>query len=155
MNTPRKIAVAIDFNEEVDDILRIAGDLTEGTETELHVVHVYTADPEIYFTPPYVFPAVVERPADVEESLQEEKERIRTMVQDLRKRDLSATGYMKPIDKGIAHSIIEFAEEHEASLIILGSHRAKRLERLVLGSVSEAVLHKSKIPVLIVPRSKE
>ncbi len=155
MNASKKIAVAIDFNEEVDDLLKIAGDLAEGTATELHVVHVYTADPEIYFTPPYVFPAVVERPADVEETLQEEKERIREMVHGLRQRNLSATGYMKPIDKGIAHSILEFADEHEASLIIIGSHRPGRLERLVLGSVSEAVLHKATIPVLIVPRSKE
>ena len=51
--------------------------------------------------------------------------------------------------------ILEFAEEHDASLIVIGSHRPGRLERLVLGSVSEAVLHKAQIPVLIVPRSKE
>jgi nucleotide-binding universal stress UspA family protein len=155
MTAPNNIAVAIDFNEEVEDILKIAGDIAAGTQQELHVVHVYAADPEIYFTPPYVFPAVVETPADVEESLQHEKERVRTMVNELRERGITATGYMKPVDQGVAHSILEFAEERDACLIVIGSHRANRLERLVLGSVSEAVLHKAEIPVLVVPRSKE
>ncbi len=62
---------------------------------------------------------------------------------------------MKPIENGVAQSILDFASEREASLIVIGSHRAKALERLVLGSVSEAVLHKSTIPLLIVPRSRE
>ncbi len=38
MNALKNIAVAVDFNEEVDDILKIAGEIAEGTKAELHIM---------------------------------------------------------------------------------------------------------------------
>lgn len=50
----------------------------------------------------------------------------------------------KPSDK-----ILEFAEEEDADLIVLGSV-GKSGARQYLGSVSHAIIHKSPIPVLVV-----
>jgi nucleotide-binding universal stress UspA family protein len=52
-----------------------------------------------------------------------------------------------PIWKGI----IETAQEHHASLIVLGSHRRSGLTRHLLGSVAAAVAAHSRSAVLIVP----
>jgi nucleotide-binding universal stress UspA family protein len=49
--------------------------------------------------------------------------------------------------------IVEKAEETEADLIIVGSHGYNRWERLLLGSVSDSVLHHAPCSVLVV-RSK-
>jgi nucleotide-binding universal stress UspA family protein len=54
-----------------------------------------------------------------------------------------------PIWKGI----IEAAQKHDASLIVLGSHRRKGLTGHLLGSVAAAVAAHSRTPVLIVPES--
>jgi nucleotide-binding universal stress UspA family protein len=49
--------------------------------------------------------------------------------------------------------IVEKAEEIEADLIIVGSHGYNRWERLLLGSVSDSVIHHAPCSVLVV-RSK-
>jgi nucleotide-binding universal stress UspA family protein len=53
-----------------------------------------------------------------------------------------------PTWKGIVHA----AEEHDASLIVLGSHGRTGLAGVLLGSVAEAVTAHSRRPVLIVHR---
>lgn len=46
--------------------------------------------------------------------------------------------------------IVEKAEETGADLIVLGSHGYKRWERLLLGSVSDSVVHHAPCSVLVV-----
>lgn len=46
--------------------------------------------------------------------------------------------------------IVEKAEDLEADLIVVGSHGYNRWERLLLGSVSDSVLHHAPCSVLIV-----
>jgi nucleotide-binding universal stress UspA family protein len=50
--------------------------------------------------------------------------------------------------------IVEAAEQMQADLIIVGSHGYNRWERLLLGSVSDSVVHHAPCSVLIV-RSRE
>ena len=47
--------------------------------------------------------------------------------------------------------LLEAADQHDASVVVTGAHGLSGLARLVLGSVSTAVLHHSKRPVLVVP----
>ena len=49
-------------------------------------------------------------------------------------------------------AIVHAAEEHDASLIVLGSHGRTGIESVLLGSVAEAVAAHSKRSVLIVHR---
>jgi nucleotide-binding universal stress UspA family protein len=53
----------------------------------------------------------------------------------------------------IAQVILKFAREHASSLIVLGTHGRSGLDRLLLGSVAEGVMHHADVPVLLV-RSK-
>lgn len=46
--------------------------------------------------------------------------------------------------------VIDAAESGQADLIIMGSHGRSGLEKLVLGSVTQAVLSHTKLPVLVV-----
>lgn len=50
-----------------------------------------------------------------------------------------------------ADCILSFAMQHEVNLIVMGTHGLKGFERLMLGSVTEAVLRKAACPVLAVP----
>ena len=53
-----------------------------------------------------------------------------------------------------ADSILETAKEVEADIIVIGSHSRKWLENVVMGSVTEKVLHHTTIPLFIVPTKK-
>jgi nucleotide-binding universal stress UspA family protein len=53
-----------------------------------------------------------------------------------------------------ADSILETAKELKADIIVIGSHSRKWLENIVMGSVTEKVLHHTSIPLFIVPTKK-
>ncbi|MGC8994024.1 MAG: universal stress protein, partial [Pyrobaculum sp.] len=49
-----------------------------------------------------------------------------------------------------ADEILNYAEEKEVDLIVMGSRGLSALQRLVLGSVSQAVVSRARVPVLVV-----
>jgi nucleotide-binding universal stress UspA family protein len=52
-------------------------------------------------------------------------------------------------------TIVDIAEELDATLIVTGSRGLSRVRSLLLGSVSNRVLHHTRRPVLIVPSPEE
>ena len=48
-----------------------------------------------------------------------------------------------------AENIVKLAAEREADLIIIGSHGAKGIEKVLLGSVAERVLQQAGCPTLV------
>lgn len=62
--------------------------------------------------------------------------------------DLSdCTGFV--VTGEIVDEIVAFAEKKEASLIIIGTHGSKGLEKLLLGSVAERVVKRAHCPTLV------
>lgn len=54
-----------------------------------------------------------------------------------------------------AEEIVDFAEEQRVDMIVAGSLGKSGIERFMLGSVSEKVVRRAKIPVLVVRKQKE
>ena len=46
-------------------------------------------------------------------------------------------------------TILKVVAEDQYDLLVMGSHGHSRVHRALLGSVSEKVLHKAKVPVLM------
>jgi len=72
--------------------------------------------------------------------------------------DLFEMGYKVKVitAKGVpAAEIIRIEQEEQVSIIVLGSHGMSNLKEIMLGSVSETVIRKSKQPVLVVKRESE
>ena len=55
------------------------------------------------------------------------------------------------VGRPVHDQILEAAAEMSADLIVLGTHRARGLERLMLGSVADKVVRQSELPLLIAP----
>lgn len=69
--------------------------------------------------------------------------------------DLRQLGFVvrERIEKGIPlRVVLKVAEEEHPSVIVVGSHGKSNLEEMLLGSVSEKVVRKSRYPVLVVKR---
>jgi nucleotide-binding universal stress UspA family protein len=54
-------------------------------------------------------------------------------------------------DASVWQTILGVANETDATLIVFGTHGATAVQSLLLGSVSNALVHHSKRPVLVVP----
>jgi nucleotide-binding universal stress UspA family protein len=54
-----------------------------------------------------------------------------------------------------SESILTFAQDIHADLIVMGSHSRKVSSRIVMGSVTRKVLQRSSIPLLIIPTKKQ
>ena len=50
-------------------------------------------------------------------------------------------------------AVLNYAKKENTSLIIIGSRGLGKIRRTLIGSVSDYVVHNSKIPVIVVPPS--
>jgi nucleotide-binding universal stress UspA family protein len=53
--------------------------------------------------------------------------------------------------RGIGEQILALADRIGADLIVVGTHAARGMERLLLGSVADKVIRGATQPVLVVP----
>lgn len=49
-----------------------------------------------------------------------------------------------------AHSILEFVDENDIDHVVIGSHGRTGAKRVLLGSVAETVIRRSRVPVTVV-----
>lgn len=61
----------------------------------------------------------------------------------------------KLLEGDAARGILEFAEEWNADLIVMGTHSHSVLEKLFMGTVASSILEKTKVPVYVIPVRKE
>lgn len=82
-----------------------------------------------------------------------EAERLVTSIRtELTEAGIDAKAEIRDTHVGhIARTIVEVANQHNASIIVLGSVRSTDLPPIPFGSVSLKVLHLAKRPVIIVP----
>jgi len=62
-----------------------------------------------------------------------------------------ATALARPQDTAVAHEVLDAAEELSADLVVLSTQGRNALTRLLLGSVTEAVLKAAPVDVLAMP----
>lgn len=69
-------------------------------------------------------------------------------------KELASEGEVKVITKvleGVPHrEILDYSEENDIDLIVMGTHGKTGIDRLLLGSVTEKVVRSSETPVLTV-----
>ena len=135
---PEKVLLATDGLESTALAARAAVDLARGGGAELHVVHVWHTVPS-----PHYEDFIRSGLKDVgRETLDEQ---VRTIEEE------GGTVAGSHLREGRAvEEIVGQAQETGAGLVVVGSRGMGRLGRLVMGSVSTGLAHRSPCPVLIV-----
>jgi len=145
----KKILAAIDFSDVSDRVLDTAVASAKAHGAGLVLVHVAAPEPEFIG---YEVGPVSERAARAEH-LREEHRQLQAMAKRCQAAGVDATALLVPGYP--AQQIIQESAEHEASMIVIGSHGHGAVYRLLVGSVSEGVIRHAPCPVLLVPAQGE
>lgn len=108
---------------------------------------LHAAEPNPAFVGYEAGPDVV-REQIANEYKREHKE-IQNYAKALRKKGFDAKALL--VRGKTVKTILETAAKEKADMIVMGSHGHSAAYQILVGSISEGVLHKSKIPVLFVP----
>jgi nucleotide-binding universal stress UspA family protein len=146
MHTIHTVVVGVDFSDNSKDAIEAARELAHLPDGRLHLLHVV---PDVFHTPWMVDSPGVDL-HDVQRRWIEEAEQGLVVM--------AACEALDPIEVTTAvtvgspaAAIVDYANEHHADSIVLGSHGHGLIRRFVLGSVAERVVRQTDCPVLVVP----
>ncbi len=142
-----RILLATDGSKYSEAATQVVASQVRPQDSEVLVLQV--VELLVFSTPPQMDPRYApEMSVRLEEPLRQAKESVARAAEALRAAEFAVN--TRVVEAEIRTGILDVASEWHADLIVLGSHGRKGLERLLLGSVSEAVARHARCSVLIV-----
>lgn len=139
----QRILIPIDLNEQgfADQAIRSAVWHAEQSGGELHLLTVL---PGIHMSMVATY-----FPRDAANKMKQEvQQRLQNFAQQYLPSDIN---HQLHIDEGKPYAtILQFAAQLNADLIIMPSHKRSRIDKVMLGSVASKVVENSPIPVLVI-----
>lgn len=148
MLTLQRILCPVDFSEASRQALNYAKALSSWYDARLIVLHVCVDLPVVEMASPLGHSASTAVVLE-ESQLAERRAAVRRFVTS----EVGDDSVDIVISEGTdaKADILKVATTAEASLIVMGTHGRSGIDHLLLGSVTEKVLHKAPCPVLVVP----
>jgi nucleotide-binding universal stress UspA family protein len=147
------IIVPLDGSELAESALPMAFELKQKFGSRLLLVRSLESESSRMAQTPALFesPVAVAANADLmEKMVTSRREEATTYLEGVRER-LGSDGIEALLVEGRApDAIVDTAKQENASLIVMSSHGRGGLGRLVFGSVADAVLRQSAVPVLLI-----
>ncbi|MGB8644856.1 MAG: universal stress protein [Anaerolineae bacterium] len=138
----RKILVPLDGSSFGEAALAHARELAHCTGAEIALVRVAIQPLYEYATDPLLFQTVRE---DTEAASAEYLQRVAA--------ELSADGFTATVETctgPVAETILDYAQEIQADLIVMSTHGRSGLARWFIGSIADKIVRASTLPVLLV-----
>jgi len=143
MNIPKKILVPTDFREPSTAALDYAVQLAQKLGAVVHVVHSYEF-PVVGF-PEGVLTVSAEMASRILDATQTALAKITTTYEQ---KGIKLETSIEQADP--REGVLKAAQRTGADLIVMGTHGRRGISRALIGSVTEAIVRTSPIPVLTV-----
>ena len=148
----KKILVPIDDSEFSERALLKAKEVAEAFDSHVVLLHVMNVIPTVLSVRNNEIDTRLDWPAIISEAkvqsnnlLERSKERFGELSSRVE------TVVLEGADGGIAKAIVEYENEYDADLIVMGSNgNNSMMKRLYLGSVTNKLLHLIRKPILVV-----
>ena len=153
----QKVLIALDYDPTAQKVAEIGYSVALSMGAEIILLHVMS-DPVYYSSREYDpimgftgYLSMEQVPSESAEGLKHASQQYLDHI----KQYLGDESIKTLVKEGkIADSIIMAASALQADFIFLGSHSRRWLEEILMGSVTEYVLHHSSIPLFIIPTKK-
>jgi nucleotide-binding universal stress UspA family protein len=141
-----KILLAIDGSESSRDAARYAIELAKSSSAELIAITVLHKSLSSYG----LAPAPNETEHDKEKRVLKTKEWFEKVIQEAEATQINFRAELIDTQLSVESAIVEYGEEENADLIVMGTRGLSGFKRLLLGSVAIGVATYSTCPVLII-----
>jgi nucleotide-binding universal stress UspA family protein len=140
---PNKILLATDGSSDAELAARVAADLAHETNAELHVAHAWHHNVQ-----GFGYPAM----AWTDYSYLYEREARKMLATQVDAIEAAGGVVAEPhlLQGRTIDVLLDLCEELQPGLLVMGSRGLGPIGRLVVGSVSEGVVHHARVPVLVV-----
>jgi nucleotide-binding universal stress UspA family protein len=150
----KKILIALDYDPTAQRVADMGHALAKAMGAQTVLLHV-TSDTIHYsylnYSPIMGFEIVGAVDATQADAADETRN-VAAAYLDKSKRHLGDETIQTVVRNGsFGETILNAAREVKADTIVMGTHNRRGLERILMGSVAQYVLHHSSIPVLIIP----
>ena len=154
----KRVLIALDFDPSAERVADTGYKLATSMNAEIILLHVI-ADAAYYssttYSPIMGFTGFEDNIIDTTVlPLQLEKESERFLEQT--KKHLGEDSIkILVLDGDFVEVILNTAQEHQADIIVMGTHSRRGLDKLLMGNLAEKVLNRSTIPLLIIPNIED
>ncbi len=140
-----KFLVAVDLSESTQIIVKKAEEIAKPLSAKVWILHNVEPDPDVLG-----FKADPQAAREtLAKNFHREHRQIQKIAKRLRKTGLKTTALL--VHGATVDTILKEASKLDVDMIVVGSHGRGAMYQLLLGSVSEGILHKSRCPILVVP----
>jgi nucleotide-binding universal stress UspA family protein len=150
-----KLLVGLDLSESTEKIVKKIEEIAKTLSARVWLLHITKPEPrDIYIAGHEPDSVGSEKDAQLlRDSLakrfHDEHRQIQEIADRLRKSGLDTTGLL--VQGETVEAILREASRLDVDMIVVGSHGWGAMHQLLVGSVSEGVLHGSEYPILVVP----
>ncbi len=150
----KKILIALDYDPTAQKVAETGYDLAKAMNAKailLHVISDATQYSYLDYSPIMGFGGFGHVNMVQKDTTEDLKKAAQSYLDNSKKHlgDETIQTVVKSGDFG--DSILATAMEVMADIIVMGTHSRRGLEKMLVGSVAETVLHHSSIPMLIIP----
>lgn len=139
------VLAAVDFSSVTEAVMRALREMAAAMPVQVRLVHVAPPEPDFIGYEPG--PRAVRGQVAVEHRTRHQN--LQRLADELRAAGIETTALL--LQGPTVETLLAEAERTTATLIVLGSHGHTAVYDLLVGSVSEGVVRRSKVPVLLVP----
>ena len=151
----KKVLIAVDYSPSSEKIAKAGYKLAKAMQARVCIMHVIT-EVKYYGIEYPAFMGYTGYNMDIDLTMADELHKVAEDFMEKTKEHFNDPKLETHIGQGdTAKTILSYASEWNADVLVLGTHSHSTLEKIFIGDVASEILKSSEIPLYIIPIREE